>query len=172
MDFLELAKKRFSSRRFTEQVVERNKLEKILEAAHVAPSANNYQAYELIVVQTKEGLDKIDKAGLIYGAKTAIIICEDKSKAWINPYNGRRLISHDATIATDHMMLEATDLGIGSVWICCFDPAIIKREFKLPENLEAINILALGYSSENISSSDRHDRVRKSLDELVIYEGI
>jgi len=172
MGFLELAKKRFSSRRFTEQVVKRNKLERILEAAHVAPSAHNYQAYELIVVQTKEGLDKIGKAGFIYGAKTAIIVCEDKSKAWINPYNGRQLVSHDATIATDHMMLEATELGIGSVWVCCFDPAIIKSEFNLSENLEAINILALGHSSGNILSSERHDRVRKSLDELVRYESI
>lgn len=172
MGFLELAKKRFSSRRFTEQDVERDKLEKILEAAHVAPSAYNYQAYKLIVVQTKDGLDKVGKAGFIYGAKTVIIVCEDKSKAWTNPYNGRQLVSHDATIATDHMMLEATELGIGSVWICSFDPQIIKSEFNLPENIEAINILCLGYSNGNVLSSDRHDRVRKSLDEIVIYDNI
>lgn len=172
MNFLELAKKRYSNRKFTEQIIEKDKLEKILEAARVAPSAHNYQAYKLIVVQTKEGINKIGKAGNIHGAPTAIIVCEDKSKAWINHYNDRQLVSHDATIATTHMMLEATELGVESVWVCLFDPAIIRSEFNLPENLEAINILALGYSSGTAPSSDRHSKARKTLNELVVYENI
>lgn len=101
-----------------------------------------------------------------------IIVCEDKSSAWTNPYNDRQLVSHDAIIATDHMMLEATELGIGSVWICWFDPAIIRSEFNLPENLEALNILALGYSTGSIPSIDRHIKTRKILNKLVAYENI
>lgn len=123
-------------------------------------------------MQTKEGLNKIGKAGNIYSAPTAIIVCEDKSKAWINPYNGRQLVSHDATIATTHMILEATKMGVESVWVCWFDPAIIRSDFNLPENLEAINILALGYSSGTAPSPDRHNKARKALNELVAYENI
>lgn len=172
MEFLELAKKRYSSRKYSDKLVEKEKLELILEAAWVAPSAHNNQAYKLIVVQTSEGLKKIEKAGNIYGAKLAIIVCEDKASAWTNPFNKRQLVSQDAIIATDHMILQATELGINSVWIAWFDPGIIKVEFNLPENLEAINILALGYSDETPSKANRHIKARKPLGELVFYEKI
>lgn len=170
MEFLELAKKRYSNRKYSNKMVEKEKLELILEAARVAPSAHNNQAFKLIVVQTPEGLKKVSKAGNIYGASLAIIVCEDKESAWTNPFNNRQLVSHDAVIATDHMILQATELGIKSVWIGWFDPAVIKVEFNLPENLEAINILALGYSDDIPAKTDRHAKVRKPIGELVVYE--
>lgn len=170
MKFLELAKKRHSSRKYTEQTIEKEKLDIILEAARIAPSAHNQQAYKLIVVQTKDGLSKIGKAGNIYGAPLAIIVCEDKASAWTNPFNERQLVSHDSVIATDHMMLQATELGVQSVWVCWFDPAVIKTEFNLEENFEAINILVLGYSNETESNPDRHAKTRKQLSDLVIYQ--
>lgn len=170
MEFLELAKKRYSSRKYTEKQVEKEKLDTILEAARVAPTAHNNQSFKIIVVQTKEGLNKIAKAGNIYGAPLAIIVCEDKATAWINPFSKRQLVSHDSVIATDHMILEATELGVNSVWVCHFDSAVIRTEFNLPENLEAINILALGYSNETPSDSNRHAKARKQISELVAYE--
>jgi len=170
MKFLELAKKRHSSRKYTEQTIEKEKLDLILEAARIAPSAHNQQAYKLIVVQTKDGLSKIAKAGNIYGAPLAIIVCEDKASAWINPFNERQLVSHDAVIATDHMMLQATELGVQSVWVCWFDPGVIKTEFDLEENFEAINILVLGYSNEAKSKPDSLVKARKPLSDLVVYK--
>lgn len=170
MEFLELAKKRYSSRKYSNKKVEKEKLELILEAAWVAPSAHNNQAYKLIVVQSYEGLKKIEKAGNIYGAQLAIIVCEDKASAWTNPFSKRQLVSQDAIIATDHMILQATELGINSVWVAWFDPCVIKEQFNLPENLEAISILALGYSDENPSKVDRHAKARKPIGELVVYE--
>ncbi|NLT39360.1 MAG: nitroreductase [Clostridiales bacterium] len=166
MEFLELARARHSTRGFSGTPVEPGKLEKILEAARLAPSAHNYQAYKLLVVQSEEGLAKIAKAGNIHGAPAAIIVFEDSSRAWTNPYNNRQLVSHDSVIATDHMMLEATDLGLDSLWVCWFDPAVIKAEFDAPENLEPINILALGYSSRGGAPPKQ----RKELGELVSYE--
>lgn len=165
--FLELAKQRHSTRKYQEKNVEREKIDLILEAARIAPSAHNYQAFKLIVVQQQAGLDKIAKAGNIYGAPLAIIVCEDKKSAWINPFNDRQLVSHDSIIATDHMMLEATELGLDSVWVCWFDPAIIKQEFNLPDNLEAINILAIGYGDKNAVSPAKK---RKAIDEIVLTE--
>lgn len=76
----------------------------------------------------------------------------------------------DASILTDHMMMEATELGLGSVWICYFKPDVIKKEFQLPDTLEPINILAIGYSNENPADPERHATQRISLDELVHYE--
>ncbi len=170
MSFLELAKKRYSVRQYKQNKVEEEKLLKILEAGRVAPTGCNNQPVKLIVVQEKTGLNKLRKGANIYGAPLAIIICGDRNEAWIRPYDRKSIIDIDASIVTDHMMLEATELGLGTVWICYFDPRVIKQEFNLPDNIEPINILAVGYAAGNASSPARHDTDRKSLNEIVSYE--
>lgn len=170
MNFLELAKKRYSVRSYTSQKVETEKLDKILQAAHVAPTAANLQPIHLIAVQGKDGLEKIGKAANIYGAPLAIIVCADHSKAWVRPFDKKQTADIDASILTDHMMIEATELGLGSVWVCYFKPDIIKKEFELPDNLEPINILAIGYSNEEAADPERHFQTRIPVKELVSYE--
>lgn len=78
---------------------------------------------------------KIGKATNIYGAPLAIIVCSDTNKVWTRPFDGKKLTDIDASIITDHMMMEATYLGLGSVWVCYFKPDILKAEFKIPDNL-------------------------------------
>lgn len=173
MDFLSLAKKRYSVRAYTGKKVEKEKLDAILEAAHVAPTGGNCQPQHLIVVQSDKGLAKIKKAANIYGAPLAIIVCSDVEKTWTRPFDGKKLTDIDASIVTDHMMMEATDLGLGSVWVCYFKPDVIKAEFKLPDNLEPINILVLGYADTNREetlSPERHSKMRKTLSEIVFFE--
>ncbi|KXS42555.1 MAG: nitroreductase [Candidatus Frackibacter sp. T328-2] len=68
------------------------------------------------------------------------------------------------------MMLQATQLGLGTVWICYFEPEVIKEEFNIPENIEPVNILAIGYAAGEAASPDRHDTDRKPLEETVYYE--
>lgn len=170
MNFLEIAKSRYSVRNYTSQKVEREKLEKILSAAHVAPTAANLQPVRLIVVQEAEGLSKIGKAANIYGAPLAIIVCSEQAKAWTRPFDGKQTADIDASILTDHMMLEATDLGLGSLWVCYFKPDVIREEFQLPDTLEPINILAIGYANGSPASPERHATQRMPLDELVHYE--
>ncbi len=82
MNFLEIAKSRYSVRKYSDKKVEREKLDKILYAAHVAPTAANLQPVRLIAVQSSEGLNKIGKAANIYGAPLAIIVCSEHSRAW------------------------------------------------------------------------------------------
>lgn len=170
MDFLELAKSRYSVRSYTNKKVEQEKLNKILLAAHVAPTAANFQPVRLIVVQENEGLNKIGKAANLYGAPLAIIVCSEHTKAWTRPFDRKQTIDIDSSILTDHMMMEATELGLGSVWICYFKPDVIKKEFQLPDTLEPINILAIGYSNERPADLERHATQRISMDELVHYE--
>lgn len=170
MNFLEIAKSRYSVRSYQDKKVEQEKLDKILYAAHAAPTAANLQPIRLIVVQEEEGLRKFDNAANIYEAPLAIIVCADHSKAWTRPFDKKNTADIDATILTDHMMMEATDLGLGSVWICYFKPDIIKREFNLPDNLEPINILAIGYAKESAADNDRHTTQRIPLSELIHYE--
>ena len=172
MNFLDNAKKRYSVRSYKSQKVEQEKLDLILEAAHVAPTAANLQPVRLLVVQEKEGLAKIEKAANIYNAPLAVIVCADHSTAWIRPFDKKQTGDIDASILTDHMMLQASELGLGTVWVCYFKPDILSQEFNLPENLEPVNILVIGYADEEPADPDRHGKTRIPLDTLVAYEKI
>lgn len=167
MNFLDIAKSRFSVRKYSSRKVEREKLDKILNAAHVAPTAANLQPVRIIVVQNESGFKKLEKAANVFNAPLALIVCSDHSKAWKRPFDEKLTTDIDASIITDHMMLQATELDLGSVWICYFKPDVIKQEFNLPDELEPINILALGYSDASPANPERHSTQRISLDELV-----
>ena len=170
MSVFDIEKKRYSVRKYLSQKIEEEKLLQILEAGRVAPTGSNFQPQRLVVVQSEEGLRKIAKAANIFNAPMAIIVCCDKNEAWLRPYDKKNTIDIDASIVTDHMMLQATELGLGSLWICYFDPDMIKIEFNLPENIIPVNILLLGYASGVPLSPDRHDRTRKPLSHTVFYE--
>ena len=172
MDFITIAKTRCSIRSYTDKKVEPEKLEKILEAAHVAPTAANLQPVHLIAVQSEDGLAKIGKAANIHGAPLAIIVCADHNKAWVRPFDQKQTGDIDASILTDHMMLQATELGLGSVWVCYFKPDVLRREFNLPANLEPVNILVVGYAGENFTDPERHIQTRIPVRELVSYESL
>ena len=172
MDFITIAKTRCSIRSYADKKVEPEKLEKILEAAYVAPPAANLQLVHLIAVQSEDGLAKISKAANIYGAPLAIIVCADHNRAWVRPFDQKQTGDIDASILTDHMMLQATELGLGSVWVCYFKPDVLRGEFNLPANLEPVNILAIGYAGENFTDPERHSQTRIPVRELVSYESL
>lgn len=169
MNFLDLAKKRYSVRKYKDKPVEKEKLDKILEAARIAPTARNLQVIKLLVIQDKKNLDLVKKAANFYDAPLVIIACADHLKSHKRPFDGKETTDIDASILTDHMMLEATDLGLGSVWICHFKKDVLQEEFNMPDTLEPINILAIGYSNEE---DNNHLARRKSIDEIVSYEKI
>ena len=173
MSFLDLAKKRYSTRAYTDRAVEQEKLDVILEAGRIAPTARNIQPQRIIVVQSEQGLAKVQKAAEIYHAPMALIVCTDTDEVWMRPDDDKKVTDIDASIITDHMMLAATDLELQSVWICRFNEAIIREEFDLPDNLTPVNILAIGYRNEEkwkAKLPERHDKERKALSETVFYE--
>ena len=170
MDFLTLAKTWYSVRRYTKQKVEPEKIDKILQAAHAAPTAANLQPVRLIVVQEQEGLEKIGKSANIYGAPLAVIVCADHEKAWVRPFDHKQTGDIDAAILTDHMMLEAASLGLGSVWVCYFKPDVLREEFALPGHWEPVNILAIGYANGAPADPERHAQKRIPIEALVSYE--
>ena len=166
MNFVDIAKQRFSVRSYINKEIPQEKLDLILEAAHVAPTAANQQPVKLPVVKSARSKEKLSKAANIYNAPIAIIVCSDSTQAWTRPFDGKKTTDIDASIITDHMMLAATEQGLGSVWICYFKPDILKNEFNLPEELEPINILALGYTNEE-ADADRHDSQRIPMSDLI-----
>jgi len=172
MKLLELAKKRYSVRKYTDEKVSPDELELILEAGRVAPTGKNAQPQRLIVAQSDEALAKIKKAARTYDAPIAILVCADTSEAWVRPYDGKNISDIDASIVTTHMMLQATELGLGSLWICWFDPVVIREEFSLPDNLVPVNIMLVGHANEEkqtpAMSPDRHDNLRKPISDTVM----
>ena len=170
MDFLNLAKKRCSIRNYQSKSIEREKLDKILQAGRVAPTAANKQPQRILVIESPLGFEKLKKACNPYNAPLAFVVCADRCACWKRPIDGKLTDDIDASIVTTHMMLEAADLGLDSVWICYFDPKIIKSEFSLPETCEPVNILCVGYAQGEVKSPERHASERKPLEELVFFE--
>ncbi|MEE0775625.1 MAG: nitroreductase family protein [Bacillota bacterium] len=166
MDFQLMINKRHAVRNYTPQKVEKEKLQQILETARLAPTAANLQPQRLLVLETEENLEKLSKCANIYGAPLAIVVCADLEEAWTRPFDGKQTGDMDASIVTDQMMMAATELGLGSLWVCYFQPDVLREELHIPDHIEPINILALGYEADSNAPQKR----RKALSETVYYE--
>jgi len=157
MDFLKLAKKRYSVRSFSDKKVEKEKLDLILEAGRVAPTAVNYQPQRIIVIEKEEDMAKLNLCTRFHFNQTlALLVCYDKNVSWKRKFDNEDMGDVDATIVATHMMLAAESLGIGSTWVGYFDPALVKEQFNLPENIIPVAILMMGYPSENAQPSPMH----------------
>jgi nitroreductase len=170
MAFLDLAKKRYSSRKYQDKPVEKEKINYVLEAAQAAPSAKNLQPLQFIVVSDQEPLAKAQSCygrSWIKTAPVIIIICGDHRQAWRRG-DGKGHADIDAAIAIDHMTLAATDTGLATCWVCKFDAMKCSELFELPEGLEPIAMLPLGYPDDQ-PATERHNK-RKPLDELVHWD--
>jgi nitroreductase len=169
MQFSDLVHDRYSVRSFKPDKVEQEKLDVILEAGRVAPSAGNKRPHKLIVVQSEEGRGKVDKAADVFNAPLLIIACIDASQAGVRD-DGRNYADVDNGIIVDHMMLQASALGLGTLWIGGLEPEILKEEFCIPDSYEPLSILAIGYADGKPLSREEHAKKYKSLDEFVSYE--
>lgn len=170
MDFLELVEKRYSCRSFSDRKVEKEKLEKVLEAGRLAPTAVNFQPQRILVLQDEEQLSKLSECTAYgWGAPVIMIVCYDKNVSWKRKYDNKDEGVVDAAIVTTHMMLEIEALGLGTTWIGSFDPEKVRDVYHIPENLEIVALLPVGYKSEDAKPSERHLE-RNSLEEMVYWD--
>mgnify|MGYP000846753995 FL=1 len=170
MDFLTLAKSRCSTRGFAAKRIPGEDLERILEAGRVAPTACNRQPQRIIVVQDPGNILRVQKAYQTFGSQCVLIVCQDKRDPLVRPFDGKCSGDLDIGIVCDHMMLAARELGIGSVMVGLFDPAVIRTEFGVPEAIEPTALIVLGYPADSFSSPERHQAERKPLGETVMHE--
>jgi len=170
MNFLELARQRCTIRSFAAQSVEKEKLDYILEAGRVAPTACNKQPQRIIVVQNVENIKKVKKAHNTFGSQCVLIVCRDRRNELIREFDNKCSGDLDIGIVIDHMMLSAREVGIGSVMVGLFDPRIISTEFNIPEYIEPTALLILGYPEKEFLSQNRHLTERKPLNETVMNE--
>lgn len=169
MDFLELAKNRYSCRSFSDKKIEQEKIDKILEAGRLAPTGKNSQSQRILVLTEKEDLEKLSGCTPFgWNAPLVFIICYDKNECWKRRFDNFDGGSQDICIVTTHMMLEVTDLGLGSTWIGAFSPEKARNIYNIPEHLEIAAILPVGYPSEEAHPSKLHDD-RKPVEEIAFY---
>jgi nitroreductase len=166
--FIELARKRASIRAFRDQPVPEELLQRVLEAGRIAPSACNFQPWHFIVVRAPGQLDKLSesyKRDWFRSAPVVIAICVDKDKAWSRRSDHKSYAEVDAAIAIDHMTLCAADNDLGTCWIAAFKPEVVRDTLGLPESIEPIALLPLGWPDEIPTNTPR-----KEMNEVIRYD--
>ncbi|MFN2289969.1 MAG: nitroreductase family protein [Anaerolineae bacterium] len=168
MEFSELIRNRYSVRAYKPDAVEEEKLERVLEAARLAPTAANRQPFQIIVIHTagrEDDLQRIYHREWFVRAPLVVCICAIPGEGWVR-MDGKVYTDVDAAIAMDHLILAATDQGLGTCWIAAFDPAAAREVLGLPEGVEPIAFTPLGYAADQPRSKQRKPR-----SDLVRHEG-
>ena len=169
MDFKEVIRNRYSCKKYSDRAVEPEKLENILEAGRLAPTAKNLQEQHVYVLQSKETLAEIDKlTPCRYGAPVVLAVAFDRNNVFTYPGGKRDSGVEDATIVATHMILAAADEGLDSCWINFLDPEKTAEALGLPENEEILMLMDIGYAAEGAGPLPNHDS-RKPLSETVSY---
>ena len=167
MEFSEVIQKRYSSRSYKPDPVGEDEVQQVLEAARLAPTAANRQPFKFIVIHTagKEiELRKIYNAAWFVQAPIIVCGCAIASKAWVRR-DGKNYADVDVAIAMDHLILAATELGLGTCWIAAFDPVAARKVLDLPNDVEPIVFTPMGYADDQPGAKGR-----KPLVEIVNYE--
>ena len=168
MEFDDVIRHRYSVRSFTSEKVDRSFILEILEAARMAPSAVNYQPWHFIVITDPEnliGIQEVYPRNWFREAPVCIVVCSDHKQSWKRKSDGKDFADVDAAIVIDHLVLKATELGFGTCWVCNFDAEMARKKLQLPDHIEPIAIIPLGYTS-----SEATLKSRKPLPELIHWE--
>ena len=167
--FLELAKARYSVRKYKPDPVEQEKIDKIVEAGLVCPTAHNYQPQKIYVIRSEENRKKLAQiCTCTFDAPLIFAIGYDETLASKPDFRPTGFGETDAAIVCTQMMLEAADLGLGACWVGMFVNAEVKKVLDIPENITICNLLPVGYAAENAHPSRLHSTFRAP--EEIVFE--
>ena len=170
MHFKELMKTRCSIREYHENKVNHTLLEQVINAGRLAPSAANRQPWKFVVIDDDVLLNKIKPSyprDWFYKVPSLIIIYGNHEISWKRSFDGKDHCDIDAAIAIDHMTLMATELGLGTCWVCHFDPSVINEIIPTDENWQPVAILTIGYPIQIAAPVKK----RKEINEVLSYNG-
>lgn len=170
MTFMELAKRRYAVRNYSDRQVSKETLVKILEAGNVAPTAMNFQPHRIRVLQKEEDLAKLDElTHCRYGASTVLLFTYDADEDWKNPLEeGVHSGVEDVSIVATHIMLQATELGVSTIWVNYFANSELEKAFGIPENEKSVLLMPVGYAAEDSKPSTSHFE-KKPLEDTVLW---
>ncbi len=166
MDFLELVKMRHSVRSYESRDIEKEKLDYVMECVRLAPSAVNFQPWKFTIVSEPEALQSIQaayKREWITTAPYIIVACADHNESWHRKPDGKDHADIDLAIAVEHLCLAAAEQGLGTCWVCNFDTEICREALHLPEQLEPIALIPIGYPA----SVEVPEKKRKPMEEIL-----
>lgn len=173
MTFLDLVCRRASIRGYRPDPIPDDLLADVLEAARVTPTAANRQPFRVVVVHTagrEAELRRIYDKAWFTEAPVILCVVAVPGEAWVRTmYDGRSHADVDASIVMDHMILAATEAGLGTCWIAAFDPAAAREVLGIPPDAEPMLFSPLGYPAPDHVISPRHAQ-RKALEEIVRFE--
>lgn len=188
MDFMDISKMRITVRQFDLKPVEKEKVDKILEAGRWSPTAMDAQPQRILVLDEPEQLDKVrkfctfevreeyrkidpncdqgdkDNNVFYYGAPLVLLVCYDRTVCWSHPESGESSGVVDATIVTTHMMLEAASIGLGTVWISYFDKDKARELLNIPDDYELLCMLYAGYPAKDFKPNKKLSGRRHPID--------
>lgn len=170
MDFKELCNKRFSVRSYLPQAVTDDVLEYILECARLAPSAVNKQPWTIYVCRDEAVRRELQKAysrSWFQEAPVYLVICHKKEASWTRACDGKNHGDIDIAILTEHVCLAAAEKGLGSCWVCNFEPDVVRHALQLEVESEPVVIVPLGYTDEK---AEEHEKKRNALNEICIWK--
>ena len=170
MDFMELAQKRYSVRKYSDKPVEKEKLDLLLKAAQLAPTGANLQPQRIYVLQSEDALAKLSKlSSCVFGAKTVLLFTYNTDEDWKNPLEeGVHAGVEDVSIVATHVMFEAEELGLATCWCNYFPNTQLEKEFGLPKNERSVLFMTLGYAADSAQPAPLHIK-RKDLASVVRY---
>ncbi len=170
MEFEKLIVERYSVRSFKQEHLPHNIIDKILDAGHLAPTGCNNQPQRILVLNTDDSINKLKNCTKChFNAPTALLVCHNKEESWKRVYDGALSSPVDAVIVATHMMLYAHNEGVGSCWVMHFNPEAMKSTFNIPENIEPVALLVMGYPADDAKPLDMHSKYR-DMNEIVVYD--
>ncbi|MGD6932723.1 MAG: nitroreductase family protein [Candidatus Bathyarchaeia archaeon] len=155
MEVFEAIKNRRSIRKFTNQAVSEEMVEKLVEAARMAPTAGNAQAYQLVIVRQEEQKQRLSQAAFgqkqVQTASVVFVVCADLKKAQ-ESYSGRGKSLYciqDTAAVTENILLAACSMGLGTCWIGAFNEDAVKDVINAPEDMRPVAMIPIGYPAES-----------------------
>ena len=165
--FNDIVANRYSCRHYSQEPVSQEQILEILECARLAPSACNRQPWKFMVITTPEELSSVHASynrDWIKEAPVAIIVLGNRNEAWHRSYDEYDATDIDIAITTEHICLAATSMGLGTCWICNFDPITLRTGMNIPEEWEPLAIIPVGKPAEDIAIPEKK---RKNNDEII-----
>ncbi len=167
MEFKELAKKRYSCRKFSSKKVEKEKIEQIIEAGIDAPTAVNKQPFKIFMIDSEKAKEDLKNYTIFtFGADVFLLLGYKEEEGWIREFDKHNFAQVDVSIAATHIMMEISDLGLATTWVGHFDEPSLKDKYPQMKGYKLIALFPIGYAAEDDVPSNKHFE-RKSKKDIV-----
>lgn len=166
-EFYALSEERYSCRSYSDAEVSADMIVAVMDAVRLAPSACNRQPWKFLVAGSPELRDAACRSygrDWIRTVPEIIVACGLHDEAWHRPCDGKDHTDVDLAIAIEHLCLTASSLGLATCWVCNFDPQVIRAAFGLPESVEPVALIPIGYP---VQGAEAPSKKRKAIDEIL-----